>query len=79
VAAAVPETLARQVIDQARAGQGAFDPAQLRLGHPSGTLQVGAEASFDGQQWQIARAIVSRSARRLMDGQVFVPERCWAA
>jgi 2-methylaconitate isomerase len=79
VAAAVPETLARQVIDQARTGQGAFDPAQLRLGHPSGTLQVGAEASFDGQQWQIARAIVSRSARRLMDGQVFVPERCWAA
>ena len=37
------------MIDQARAGQVAFDPAQLRLGHPSGTLQVGAEASFDGQ------------------------------
>jgi probable AcnD-accessory protein PrpF len=79
VAAAVPETLARQVIDLARPGTCAFDPAQLRLGHPSGTLRVGAEASFDGQQWQITRAIVSRSARRLMDGQVFVPERCWSA
>jgi len=79
VAAAVPGTLARQAIDQARGDGPPFDPAQLRLGHPSGVLQVGAEASFDGRQWQIAKAIVSRSARRLMDGQVFVPERCFQA
>jgi 2-methylaconitate cis-trans-isomerase PrpF len=42
-------------------------------------LTVGAQAQFDGQQWQVAKAVVSRSARRLMDGQVFVPASYWLA
>lgn len=49
-----------------RAGVGPMDP-----------WAVGAQASFDGQQWQVAKPVVGRSARRLVGGQVFVPARCW--
>ena len=77
VAAALPGTLVRQTIDAARNASQPFVPEQLRIGHPSGVLTVGAQARFDGQQWQVAKVVVSRSARRLMDGQVFVPASYW--
>ena len=52
-------------------------PAQgggLRMGHPSGCIETEAEAGQDaGGAWQIRRVSVSRSARRLMTGQVWVP------
>ena len=79
VAAALPGTLVRQTIEAARSPTQPFAPEQLRIGHPSGVLTVGAQAQFDGQQWQVAKAVVSRSARRLMDGQVFVPASYWLA
>ena len=44
------------------------------FGHPSGTLTVGAEAEQIHGQWQVTKAIMSRSARVLMEGQVRVPE-----
>ncbi|MBB1062104.1 2-methylaconitate cis-trans isomerase PrpF [Marilutibacter spongiae] len=43
------------------------------FGHPSGTLRVGAEAVQHDGRWTVTRAIMSRSARVLMDGQVRVP------
>jgi len=46
----------------------------VRFGHPSGTLGVGAEARLVDGQWTVARAIMSRSARILMEGWVRVPE-----
>jgi len=36
-------------------------------------LRVGAEVFFDGNNWVAEKAIMSRSARRLMQGNVFVP------
>lgn len=45
---------------------------QASLGHASGIVEVGATASHDGNAWQIDKAIMSRSARRLMEGVVFV-------
>ena len=46
----------------------------LRMGHPSGCIETEAEAGQDaGGAWQIRRVSVSRSARRLMTGQVWVP------
>ena len=45
----------------------------MRFGHPSGTLRVGAEAVLDGGQWRVTRAVMSRSARVLMEGVVRVP------
>ncbi|CAM4103521.1 2-methylaconitate cis-trans isomerase PrpF [Vreelandella rituensis] len=45
----------------------------VTFGHPSGTLQVGAEASLVDGRWQVDKAIMSRSARVLMEGFVRVP------
>lgn len=47
--------------------------SELRFGHPSGSLKVGAEASQVNGVWTVTKAVMSRSARRLMDGQVLVP------
>jgi probable AcnD-accessory protein PrpF len=65
-AAAVPGTLVNLV-----AGGGAR--SSVRFGHPSGTLRVGAEASQSDGQWRITKAVMSRSARILMEGWVRVP------
>ncbi len=53
------------------AGGGARDA--VRFGHPSGTLRVGAEAREEGGAWTVTKAIMSRSARVLMEGWVRVP------
>jgi probable AcnD-accessory protein PrpF len=45
----------------------------VRFGHPSGTLRVGAEAVQVDGQWTVRKAIMSRSARVLMEGWVRVP------
>ncbi len=45
----------------------------VRFGHPSGTLRVGAEAKLVDGQWTVTKAIMSRSARVLMEGWVRVP------
>jgi hypothetical protein len=49
------------------------DPLRTRLGHPSGILAVGAEVTHENGEWKVARAIMSRSARRLMEGWIRVP------
>lgn len=54
------------------AGGGAREA--VRFGHPSGTLRVGAEAREEGGEWTVTKAIMSRSARVLMEGWVRVPE-----
>lgn len=46
----------------------------VNFGHPSGTLRVGAEATQVDGQWQVKKAIMSRSARVLMEGFVRVPQ-----
>ncbi|MHC9084691.1 2-methylaconitate cis-trans isomerase PrpF [Luteimonas sp. RIT-PG2_3] len=65
-AAAIPGTLVNLA-----AGGGAR--TSVRFGHPSGTLRVGAEANEVDGQWTVTKAIMSRSARVLMEGAVRVP------
>jgi probable AcnD-accessory protein PrpF len=65
-AAAVPGTLVNLA-----AGGG--ERQSVRFGHPSGTLSVGAEAKRGEGVWTVAKAVMSRSARRLMEGRVLVP------
>ena len=65
-AAAVPGTLVNLA-----AGGG--EREAVRVGHPSGTLRVGAEAKQVNGQWQVTKAVMSRSARILMEGWVRVP------
>lgn len=65
-AAAIPGTLVNLA-----AGGG--ERSTVRFGHPSGTLRVGAEASKTDGEWAVTKAIMSRSARVLMEGWVRVP------
>jgi probable AcnD-accessory protein PrpF len=66
VAAAVPGTLLSDA-----AGGGERD--SICFGHPSGTLRVGGEARQAGGDWTAVKAVMSRSARVLMEGNVRVP------
>ena len=65
-AAAIPGTLVNLA-----AGGGKLDA--VRFGHPSGTLRVGAQADQVNGEWTVKKAIMSRSARVLMEGWVRVP------
>ena len=65
-AAAIPETLVNLA-----AGGGAREA--VRFGHPSGTLRVGAQAIQEKGQWVVKKAVMSRSARVLMEGWVRIP------
>ncbi|WP_095111825.1 2-methylaconitate cis-trans isomerase PrpF [Pseudomonas sp. Irchel 3H7] len=52
---------------------GGVERNAVRFGHPSGTLRVGAEASLENGEWIVKKAIMSRSARVLMEGYVRIP------
>lgn len=65
-AAAIPGTLVNLA-----AGGG--ERTAVRFGHPSGTLRVGAEAKQVDGNWTVTKAIMSRSARVIMEGWVRVP------
>ncbi|WP_248796961.1 2-methylaconitate cis-trans isomerase PrpF [Pseudomonas sp. MWU13-2105] len=65
-AAAIPGTLVNLA-----AGGGAR--SAVRFGHPSGALRVGAEATQVNGEWTVVKAIMSRSARVLMEGWVRIP------
>lgn len=66
-AAAIPGTLVNLA-----AGGGAREA--VRFGHPSGTLRVGAQAQQVDGEWVVKKAVMSRSARVLMEGWVRVPQ-----
>ena len=65
-AAAIPGTLVNLAA-------GGTEREAVVFGHPSGTLRVGAKASFENDKWNIEQAVMSRSARILMEGWVRVP------
>ena len=65
-AAAIPGTLVNLAV-------GGGERNSVRFGHPSGTLKVGAEAVLNNGQWSVTKAIMSRSARVLMEGWVCLP------
>jgi hypothetical protein len=66
-AAAIPGTLVNLAA-------GGIERSAVRFGHPSGTLRVGAEATQINGEWTVTKAIMSRSARVLMEGWVRVPK-----
>ncbi|MFZ6727119.1 2-methylaconitate cis-trans isomerase PrpF [Undibacterium sp. MH2W] len=65
-AAAIPGTLVN-------IAAGGGERSAVRFGHPSGTLRVGAEATQVDGEWVVKKAIMSRSARVLMEGWVRIP------
>ena len=70
IAAGIGGTLVHEVVsDQARAS------GNVRLGHPSGVLALEARMHKDGESWHVEKVSVARTARRLMEGYIYVPER----
>ncbi|MCX7363952.1 MAG: 2-methylaconitate cis-trans isomerase PrpF [Alphaproteobacteria bacterium] len=65
-AAAIPGTIVSRVAPAGADGR-------VRFGHPSGVLSVGAQAAEENGQWAVRKVMMSRSARRLMEGWVRVP------
>ncbi len=65
-AAAIPGTLVN-------VAAGGGERNVVRFGHPSGTLKVGAKASCVEGEWVVDKAVMSRSARVLMEGNVRIP------
>lgn len=65
-AAAIPGTVVSRLAPVGADGR-------LKFGHPSGVLTVGAEACEKDGQWAVTKVMMSRSARRLMEGWVRVP------
>ena len=70
-ASCVPGTIVNRA-----AGGGEME--SVTFGHPSGTLKVGAKALNSAQGWLVEKAVMSRSARILMEGFVRVPSDVFA-
>lgn len=71
-AAMIPGTVAYDLLaDAARRG------GMLRIGHPGGVIEVGAAVEVRGDRIHYKEAVLGRTARRLMDGRVLVPETCY--
>ncbi|MGY5539263.1 2-methylaconitate cis-trans isomerase PrpF [Vibrio brasiliensis] len=70
-AACVPGTIVNRA-----AGGG--ERESVTFGHPSGTLKVGAKASESDNGWLVEKAVMSRSARIIMEGFVYVPSDVFA-
>jgi len=68
VAAAVEGTVVHEV-------SRATTTERLRLGHPAGVMEVGAKVQRHGASWEVASVTTQRTARRIMEGFVLVPQR----
>jgi 2-methylaconitate cis-trans-isomerase PrpF len=72
-AATIPDTVAYDLMTAAVRRQDL-----LRIGHPGGIIDVGAVVDMDGEKYVYREAVIGRSARRLMEGHVMVPEEVFA-
>ncbi len=70
VAIGTAATIVGTLVNDAAGGR---ELSEVRFGHPSGTLLVGGESVQVNGQWLAKKVSMSRSARRLMTGEVWVP------
>lgn len=56
---------------------GALEKNEFRIGHPGGIMSIGLEIEENENGVSIKEATVGRTARRLMDGFVYVSESCF--
>ncbi len=56
-------------------GKGALETKEIRLGHPGGIIPVGVKVDKEGNTYEYKEAVLGRTARRLMDGYIYVPEK----
>lgn len=74
VAIGTAATIVGTIVNEAAGGKAL---SEVRFGHPSGTLLVGGQSECVDGKWLAKKVSMSRSARRLMVGEVFVPEDCF--
>jgi 4-oxalomesaconate tautomerase len=72
-ACAIPGTVASQIANLRSAPQG-----MVRLEHPSGLIVIDLDADFTNGKQELRRAALIRTARRIFEGSVCVPEKIWA-
>ena len=70
VAIGTAATIVGTLVNEAAGGQAM---REVRFGHPSGTLLVGGQSELTDGKWLARKVSMSRSARRLMTGEVWVP------
>lgn len=70
VAIGTAATIVGTLVNEAAGGQAM---REVRFGHPSGTLLVGGQSELTDGKWLAKKVSMSRSARRLMTGEVWVP------
>jgi 2-methylaconitate cis-trans-isomerase PrpF len=49
-------------------------PDRVRIGHPAGIMEVGAKLAPQGDDWRVESVTTQRTARRIMDGFIYVPQ-----
>jgi 2-methylaconitate cis-trans-isomerase PrpF len=69
VAAQIPGTLVHEVVAERVRTSGS-----LRLGHPSGVMDLSASVHKEGESWYVEKASAARTARRLMEGSIYIPQ-----
>jgi 2-methylaconitate isomerase len=67
VAAAIPGTVVHAVARRVL-------PDRVRIGHPAGIMEVGAKVRLEGDDWRVESVTTQRTARRIMDGFIYVPQ-----
>jgi hypothetical protein len=72
-ACAIPGTVASQIAPLPASPQG-----MVRIEHPSGMIVIDLDVELANQQQALRRAALVRTARRIFEGHVCVPERIWA-
>jgi 2-methylaconitate cis-trans-isomerase PrpF len=71
-AAKITGTIVHEIADVSPEGD------LVRIGHPSGVVGVQTEVELSGSGPVLCRALVGRTARRIMEGYVFVPETIYS-
>ncbi len=71
-AAMIPGTVVSEVVAENARGK-----ELLRIGHPGGAIDVGAVVECRAGEYIYREAVLGRTARRLMEGSVLVPEGCF--
>jgi 2-methylaconitate cis-trans-isomerase PrpF len=72
-ACAISGTIASQIARMRPAPQGVVE-----IEHPSGKIAIDLDADFTNGKQELRRAALIRTARRIFEGRVLVPERVWA-
>ncbi len=77
IALAAAVSVPGSIVAEAIGGQpGAIN--QIRLGHPAGTMNLEVITAQTNGRLQLLKITAERTARRLLDGYVYVPRRVWS-